>query len=81
MDFDNTTGILTLDEYELHSIIVGLKYLFDETGVVDYIEIVPKDPDKFNKKLVDRWERRMEQLILKMGQLDAQFHKDAEYTC
>ncbi len=92
MNFDETTGILTVDEFELHDIVAGLKdrLVYDKSQIdmkpsesllIDYVEIVPKEPDNFDKKLVKRWERRMEKLILQMGQLDAWLHDDAEYTC
>ena len=90
MNLDNTTGILTIDEFDLHNILIGMKdslipdeakKSMDETTILDYIEIVPKEPDKFDKKLIARWERKMEGLIIIMGDMDAQFHDDAEYTC
>jgi hypothetical protein len=87
MNFDDTTGILTVDEFELHDALAGLRDRFiqndaiDSSTCIDYIEIVPKEPDKFTGKLVKLWEGRMEKLLMQMGQLDAWYHDDAEYTC
>ena len=79
--FNNETGELVINEVDLHNVIVGLRYIISELHVLDKVTIVPTNPDKFNKELVDKWERKFDDLFIMMGKMDAEYHDDAEYTC
>ena len=79
--FDEETGILTINEFDLHDLIIALPYVFDKSGIVQRVKIVPTEPDKFDEHLATRWEGRMNRLLDGMYDLDGMFHDDAEYTC
>jgi len=89
MQFDDTTGTLTIDEFELHDMLADLNVNMNParddaqaTGsLLERIKIVPKEPDKFDTGLVNKYEVLVNNLILLAMLYDAEVHDDAEYTC
>lgn len=89
MNFDDTTGTLTIDEYELHDMVADMnvninpaRIYAQETGsLLERIRIAPKEPDKFGPGLVNKYEVLINQLVLMIMMVDADVHDDAEYTC
>lgn len=81
----DTMGVLTVDEFELHDFIAG--YLnFREVEneslqVVEAIRIVPKSPELFTPDLISKWEGLVNETLERLRRLDGEFHNDAEYTC
>jgi len=89
MNFDDTTGTLTINEFELHDMCADMNRNInparedaEATGsLLERIKIVPKEPDKFTPGLVNKYEVLINNLILLMMLHDAEVHDDAEYTC
>lgn len=88
--YDDKTGELTVNEYELHGIIAGLRHLAcpdcdDENKqgipVTNSVKIVPDDKDEFNEDMIEKWQNKMSELLSYCGKIDSEFHEDAEYTC
>ena len=83
MKYDNETGTLNLDEYELHDIICGMN-MWEVDGnreVIDKITITPKDPDEFSDSPAIKYRDAMNTILDLIRQIEVNYHDDAEHTC
>ncbi len=84
-DTDRVT--LTMDEYELHNWLCGLRQVISrELGIDDehYLErivITPQHPELCTPELQKKWEYMINQFLRECQQLDGSLHDDMEYTC
>lgn len=79
---DDMECIVQIDEYRLHDMIAGHFRDAEIDGEdVRGIKIVAKDPERFTAELVDKWERKINALLVSLGDIDCEYHDDAEYTC
>jgi hypothetical protein len=88
MDIDDNTGIVTLDEYELHNLLADAlqnlirSQLPELDGEIPMrVVIVPREPKGFSPEMVTEWEATITDLFQTIGTLDARYHDEAEYTC
>ena len=79
-------NVVYMDEHELHDLLCSAQQVLLEglqgaiEGGVDEVRIVPTDP-RFTDELTFKWSHLMTQLLQQIGNLDGEFHDDAEYTC
>lgn len=72
----------TVSEYELHDFIAGMSHL-DVLGEswISEIRLVIDDPEYIGEELRAEMERRTNELLQRVAELDCWLHDVAEHTC
>ncbi|KKN19216.1 hypothetical protein LCGC14_0947850, partial [marine sediment metagenome] len=82
MKFDDETGTLTINEFELHDMVADMNVNInpgrkdaEATGsLLERIKIIPKEPNDFTPGLVNKYEVLLNNLILMTMMIDSDIH-------